>query len=408
MRILIVEEALERQAGHWPVYIGDIARGLRSMGDSVDVLAHRQADPALLRELQAVPWLSRSCWNDPWAQGQLGGIRHALRFARELIRWLRQQPAPYDWVCSLTMRLPHLLAYTFLARVSQIPAGSRCLLLFVQGFGVYAGPDQPVDFPASASNRLARWCFRRLRRHVADGNIVLAAETEAMQIELASFSSLPVALFPHPVAMALPASSSPAAVAKPGKGPFTITCPGFARYEKGSDLLLQAIRQLWAQPRFAQVHLVCQWPQPFAMPDGTMLSPSADLLNDPRFELLNQNLDSSAYQSLLERSDLIVLPYRRESYHNRVSRVASEALLLGVPLLAMAGTWAAELSATSGSALLIESESAQHLAEALARAVDSIDALTAQAITQSTAVARVHSVARFRDLLQTRFDGGEK
>lgn len=400
MRILIVEEALQSGTGHWPVYLGDIARGLRQAGDSVDVLAHRQADPALLQRLDATAWLSRSCWSDPRAQGQLGGIRHALRFARELRRWLRQQRQPYHWICSLTMRLPHLLAYTLLVRSGQIPTGSRCLLLFVQGFGVYAGPDQPVHVPHSASNRLARWCFQRLRASVQRGVLLLAAETAGMQQELTSFSGLPVALFPHPVALATPVSSSPAALAKPGTRPLTITCPGFARYEKGSDLLLQAIRQLWAQPRFAQMHLVCQWPQPFAMPDGTMLSPAADLLNDPRLELLNHNLDSSAYQSLLERSDLIVLPYRRESYHNRVSRVAIEALMLGVPLLAMAGTWAAELSATSASALLIEGESADHLAEALARAVDSLDALTAQASVQGAAVARVHSVVRFRELLQ--------
>jgi len=156
MRLLIVEEALQRTAGHWPVYLGDIARVLRAMGDTVDVLAHRQADPALLQQLNAIPWLSSSCWIDPRAQGQLGGLRHSLRFARELKRWLRQQSDPYDWICSLTMRLPHLLAYTFLARSGQIPAGSRCLLLFVQGFGVYAGRDQPVQFPDSASNRLGQ------------------------------------------------------------------------------------------------------------------------------------------------------------------------------------------------------------------------------------------------------------
>lgn len=400
MRILILEEALQSGTGHWPVYLGDITRGLREAGDSVDLLAHRQADPALLQRLDATAWLSRSCWSDPHAQGQLGGIRHAFRFARELRHWLREQREPYHWICSLTMRLPHLLAYTLLIRSGQIPKGTRCLLLFVQGFGVYGGPDQPVRFPTTASNRLARWCFLRLRSSVQRGELLLAAETAAMQRELASFSGLPVALFPHPVAIDLAESTSPAAVAMPGKRTITITCPGFARYEKGSDLLLQAIRQLWALPGFAHVHLVCQWPQPFAMPDGTLLSPPADLLNDPRFELLNHNLDSSAYQSLLERTDLIVLPYRRDSYHNRVSRVAIESLLNGVPLLSMIGTWAAELSPTSASLLQIEGETAQHLAEALARALAKLDGLRAHAIAQRNAVARFHSVGHFRDLLQ--------
>jgi hypothetical protein len=221
MRILFLEEALQRRVGHWPVYLGEIACGLRSMGDTVHLLAHRQADPALLNQLDAIPWLRRSCWSDPRAQGQLGSLLHSVRFAQDLGRWLRQQIDPYDWVCSLTMRLPHLLAYTLLARSGQIPVGSRCLLLFVQGFGVYAGVDQPVHFPLSASNRLARWCFRRLRHAVRRGQIVLAAETEAMRQELACFSGLPVRLFPHPVQLH-PLPEQAAQVR-----PVTITCPGF-------------------------------------------------------------------------------------------------------------------------------------------------------------------------------------
>jgi glycosyltransferase involved in cell wall biosynthesis len=393
MRILIVEEALERQTGHWPVYLGDIARGLRSMGDSVDVLAHRKADPALLQQLDATPWLSRSCWSDPQAQGQLGGVRHSLHFARELVRWLRQQLDPYDWICSLTMRLPHLLAYTILSRSGQIPASSRCLLLFVQGFGVYAGPDQPVHFPDSASNRLARWCFRRIRRHVADGNIVLGAETEAMRQELALFSGLPVALFPHPVQV------QPLQSAAQQARPITITCPGFARYEKGNDLLLEACHLLWANPGFETVHVVSQWPEPFALPDGRMLTPAPDLIADPRFELINENLDEQAYHALLARTDLILLPYRRESYHNRVSRVAIEAAIHGLPLLTMRGTWAEELSALAGSSDAIEHETAEALAAGVIFALKTLTKLQSSAVSCRNHVAAFHSLAMFRLVL---------
>ncbi len=395
MRVLILEEALQRPAGHWPVYLGDIARGMRSMGDTVHLLAHRQADPALLLQLEAIPWLSRSCWSDPRAQGQLGGLRHSVRFARELRRWLRQQPDPYHWICSLTMRLPHLLAYTLLAWSSQIPANSRCLLLFVQGFGVYGGPDQPVHFPPTASNRLARWCFRRLRHPVLRGEIVLAAETEAMRQELAQFSDLPVVLFPHPVHVRpLPRRAEPEA------RPITITCPGFARYEKGSDLLQEACRMLWAEPGFESVHVVCQWPEPFALRDGRLLSPDAELLADPRFELVNDNLDEVAYRALLARTDLIVLPYRRESYHNRVSRVAIEAAIHGLPLLPMRGTWAEELSALAGGCIAIEDETPEAVVDGMMAAFRSLDKLKEQASDYRSSVVMQHSVRAFRGRME--------
>ena len=391
MRLLIVEEALQRQAGHWPVYLGDIARELRALGDSVDLLAHRQADPSLLQQLNAIPWLSRSCWSDPLAQGQLGGLRHSLRFSGELRRWLRQQPDPYDWICSLTMRLPHLLAYTLLARSGQIPAGSRCLLLFVQGFGVYSGLDQPVQFPDSVSNRVAHWCFRRLRRHVTSGRIVLAAEAEAMRQELARFSGLPVQLFPHPVHVSplLP-------VAEPLARPITITCPGFARHEKGNDLLLEACRLLWAHPAFSKVHVVCQWPEPFAMTDGRMLAPGPDLVANPRFEMINHNLNEADYRALLARTDLIVLPYRRESYHNRVSRVAIEAAVHGIPLIFMSSTWCEEVVALTGAGIAIAEETPESICEALIMALDQLSELQMHAHRSKAVVANIYSSQQFR------------
>jgi glycosyltransferase involved in cell wall biosynthesis len=292
------------------------------------------------------------------------------------------------------MRLPHLLAYTLLARSGQIPAGSRCLLLFVQGFGVYAGPDQPVQFPDSASNRVARWCFRRLRRHVANGRIVLAAETEAMRQELSRFSGLPVVLFPHPV-LVRPLLHAAAPTARP----ITITCPGFARYEKGNDLLLEACRLLWAEPDFETVHVVCQWPEPFALPDGRLLTPAPDLVADPRFELINENLDEQAYQALLARTDLIVLPYRRESYYNRVSRVAIEAAIHGLPLLPMRGTWAEELSALAGGSVVIEAESPEDLAHSMITALQSMAPLKASAKAGADRIAEFHSVRSWKSLL---------
>lgn len=401
MRILIVEEALQRDAGHWPVYLGDIASGFRHAGDIVDILAHREADFSLLERLQAQPWLSRSCWTQSVAQGQLGGLRHAIRFARELRRWLKLQPVAYTWVCSLTMRLPHLLAYTLLLRSKSVTLPTRCLLLFVQGFGDYVGLDQPVRFPQTVSNLLARWCFRRLRSAVRSGQVLLAAETEAMQKELIRFSGLPVELFPHPVE--LPAHPSvrnlPSCRYSSDHPAVTITCPGFARYEKGIDLLQQACLELWKLPRYQAVHIICQWPEPFTLPDGTLLSPDPNLVADPRFTLVNHTLNAEQYHDLLSRTDLILLPYRRSSYHNRVSRVAIEAAIRGLPLVVTRGTWAEELTALASGSVLIQEETVQSVLSALKLALDHLDDLNDAAQISSASVRSFHSVARFRSLL---------
>lgn len=394
MNLVILEEALQSGSGHWPIYIGDLSSAFRQAGDRVDVLAHVQADPRLLQELGATPRFSRNCWTDPARQGGLGGLRHAVRYAREVAAWLRQTP-DITWVCALTMRLQHLLAFAWLARRPFHRGNRRYLLLFVQGFGVYQGPGSPVSFPPTLSTHLARWCFRRLSPAVQSGRVVLAAETRAMQSELASFTGLPVHLFPHPVSL----SSEPSDPVDGGSATITVTCPGFARYEKGNDLLQDACRQLFADEPALELQVISQWPYPFSLPDGMEVSADPALLADGRYQLINQSLDRAAYAALMDRSDLVVLPYRRSSYHNRVSRVAIEAALHGVPLVYMSGTWIDEVVELTGAGVAIAEETPHAVALALRTALDQLPVLRLAAHQAVEAVAQRYSARYFRQLL---------
>lgn len=400
MNILILEEALQHGNGHWPVYIGDITRAFRQSGDHVDVLAHRNADPRLLQELQAVAWFSQNCWTNPSSQGGLGGLKHAGRYAWELSRWLRGSQE-IAWVCALTMRLQHLLAFSLLCRRPLHHGKHRYLLLFVQGFGEYQGLQESVTFPPTPSTRLARWCFRRLASAVISGRVVLAAETRAMQAELESFTNLPVCLFPHPVAL-LPSSSSRSGDLAPTPPTITITCPGFARYEKGNDLLQGACKLLFAADSRRDLEVICQWPDPFALPDGSLATPDPELLADGRYQLINESLDRQAYADLLTRSQLILLPYRRSSYHNRVSRVAIEAAIHGIPLVYMSGTWCEEVVEHTGAGVAIAAETPEATFEALRVAIASLPELRRRAAESSSRVRDLYSGQRFREVLLSR------
>lgn len=398
MRILFSEEALQTGSGHWPLYIADISTAFRQAGDHVHVLAHRHAVPTLLADLSATPWFSRNCWQDQSCQGGLGGIRHAFRFTRELATWLRRNPNT-TWVCALTMRLQHLLAFSLLCRRPLHRGNRRYLLLFVQGFGTYQGPCLPVAFPATTSTRLARWCFQQLAPAVKSGQVVLAAETRAMQCELEAFSQLPVRLFPHPVAFNCESSTPLPSVSGTNTTAVTITCPGFARYEKGNDLLQEAWRQVLADEPLLDITLVSQWKEPFDLPSGTQASPDPALLATGRYQLINHSLNRQAYAALLARSDLVVLPYRRSSYHNRLSRVAIEAALFGIPLVFMSGTWCEEIVELTGAGVPIAAETPEAVCQALRSAIDALPALRERASQASLQVREHYSAQRFRQLL---------
>ncbi|MFN0130108.1 MAG: glycosyltransferase [Verrucomicrobiales bacterium] len=395
MRILIVEEALEDGNGHWPAYIGCLAQGFRERGDSVDVLVHYQASAEVLERVGGIAWLRRNCWRDPSSQGGWGGVRHALSHASDLRRWLQDHPG-YDWILCPTMRLQHLLAVAMgLPWMTSPPC--RWLLLFVQGFGVYDGRQRPMRFPKSPSLWLARGCFRLLRRACSRGQVVVAAETPAMQAELQDFASVAVSLMPHPVAP--PANLGERIPSSADEPSITLCCPGFARYEKGSDLLADAVALLRQEPSPLPITFILQWPHPFRLPDGAEATPPVDGADGPHIELINHGLNEKEYESLLQRSDFVILPYRASSYHNRLSRVAIEAASCGIPLIYSAGTWTEELASMSGGGTAIVDESPAAIVQAVRSAIAHRSSCSAAARSGAARVAQFHSVDAFRECL---------
>lgn len=396
MRILIVEEALQSGKGHWPNYIGDLAGEFRRAGDQVDVLVHRDALDPVVEKVGGTRWMTRNCWVDPRSQGKLGGFRHNWSFYRDLRRWFRAQPSS-DWVLALTMRLQHLLAFAAVSRCRWVPRDTRFLLLFVQGFGEYREDGSPTTFPQNLSNRLAAQAFRVMAAAVRSGRVVIAAETAGMQDEIQRFTGLPVQLFPHPVHN----RSADATLIQPetSRERLTVSCPGFARHEKGSDLLQDAIVQILAGPYAERFHFVLQWPEPFALPDGVILDAHPSLRQHPSVEFIDGNLDAVAYGALLDRSDFVILPYRRNSYHHRLSRVAIEAAGKGIPLIHTSRTWTDEVAEIAGGATPIHHETSQGIADALVEAADHAESRRAAARMGAAAIRKLHSAESFRRAL---------
>jgi len=465
MRILIVEEGLKTGSGHWPVYIGGIASELRKAGDEVDVLVHAKATDHVVEAVGGVRWLTKSCWSDKDCQGFHGGLRHSRVFFNDLIKWISSNEQ-YDFVLMLTMRVQHLVALSFLSlpcfqekNACEKLRNTRFLALFVQGFGEFVEGSVaekyrsiPVRrrgilrmllasggkhfgfygasaYPCRGGVWMAWVCFRLLRRSVKNGRVVLAAETLQMRDKLEYFAKCPVELFPHPVVSGCApstASSLDPTKSSSALNPLAFICPGFARYEKGSDLLLGAIEAIiqervrdadWQNSKDGSaIHFIMQWPEPFTMPDGRLVGTSSDFEkraaafqsgNYPSasgelidtgvtVELKNHNLNPQEYDSLLEGADYVVMPYRKSSYHNRVSRVAIEAGINGVRVIYTKGTWCQELAELAGSGIEISAET-----------VDAVKRAIMQAIGQDGEVSKIgrsriedyHSVERFRRIL---------
>jgi len=206
--------------------------------------------------------------------------------------------------------------------------------------------------------------------------------------------------------------------------PVLVVAPGLARYEKGSDIFMKAIRLVlqkaeelkleklksldagrWTLDSYAScsplpaLRFVLQWPEDFDLPDGRRCGPDPDLLKDERVKFSKDLLTGEAYWDFLQQADVIVLPYRSESYRARVSRVAIEAAMLGKPMVYTKGTWISEVVAMGGSGVAIAEETPQSLAEAIQMAIGDLDTLQSEAEGGVARVRKFYSVSSFHHLL---------
>ena len=225
-------------------------------------------------------------------------------------------------------------------------------------------------------------------------NVILAAETEAMKRELEEFTNLPVELFPHPIE-----AKNLSLNAKIAPEPITVSCPGCARHEKGSDLLLSAIGLLNSEDALEHFHFILQWPEPFMLPDGAMVEPDDEVLNSTHTSFYNESLDAAAYNKWLSQTDFVILPYRKSSYYNRLSRVAIEAGARGIPLIYTDGTWTEEVAALVECGVKIDEESPAELVKALNRAYRDAENLKGRAVAGSERVKQYHSCEKFRSIM---------
>jgi hypothetical protein len=267
------------------------------------------------------------------------------------------------------------------------------MLLFVQGQGEYAGPRRPALFVRNAGSRLMKLALRMMQEHVASGRVVLATETAAMKAEYERFSGLPFRLFPHPASIG---QSREAGAAGPE---LTFVSPGFARHEKGSDVLQDAIVELFRATPELPARFILQWLHPFKTPDGLTVSPAGELLQNPRVQVIDRKIESEEYARLLHRSDFVVLPYRPDSYHARVSRVAIEASCMGKPLLVSKDTWLEDHVHQFGAGLTFRSDSVSDLIASIREATASHSELTRQARSRAADARDYYSVRSFRETL---------
>lgn len=394
-RILLAEEGIRDHGGHWLVYNCSIANGFRDLGWEVQIAGSRQLAPEVASG-GIRPVFSESRWSPEFdrlspLRRKLWNLRHNVVLARDMGRFMDREE-PFDILFAGNVTLAH--AYGWWRVLKRHPAKvQRLVLMFVQDAGHYAEGASEPTFPAQA--RLLRFFLRRFKPLIDHGKVFFTAETEVTQRQYARLTGLPVHLLHHPVELP-PGRQIPDDLEAP-----LLVAPGFARYEKGSDLLQSAWLQFRRQHPDVPARLHMQWGGGFTLPDGTVEDlrlgglPDVTVQRDP--------LNEMQLADLLHSASGAILPYRRSSYYSRLSRVAIEAMQAGLPILHTADTWLASAVTAHGAGMAVPSDDPAALAEALPRFIEQLPVLRRVALARRTAAVQAFSAGAFaRKMVQLR------
>jgi glycosyltransferase involved in cell wall biosynthesis len=401
-RLLIVEEALRSAGvGHWYEYIKAIAEGCREEGIDVTVAAHQAVEPLIRETLGARPVLRYSAWDriydSPSALKRYVGVfQHNLRLSRDLQTFLARSE-PFDYVLAPTNISHHTLGWYWVTLKCAGRNFRRLAMIFVNTPGSRNGQGN-YHFPRSTA--FQRVCLRRLAGFQRGGSLALVAETRRAAEQFKVFCGLEFALFPHVVNL------PPVTAAYPVKngGELALGSFGFARHEKGSDLLQQAVVHFLRENRGSGPRFIMQWGRDFTGESGERVGKAPELAADPRVEFIDQPLTTAQYMTRLNQVQGVVLPYRCRSYYDRVSRVAIEAACAGLPFIYPRNTWLADLAERCGAGVGFDDGSVQDLTRALREFVQRIGPLRDQARAGSAEARRYFSPKRFKACLFQEVD----
>jgi glycosyltransferase involved in cell wall biosynthesis len=393
MRWLIVEDALRDRKGHWFEYLGTFARELKALGDEVTILGDRAAEPFLREQLQVQPVLPESIWHR-MGDGA-GPLRRYLRVpvhAWNTFRTMKKFLArgeKFDLIFVPTVLVHHLLGWQWLIKHALKNSDSRVLLFF---------PNTPVTLdektgePAwqtAPTAKLFNRLIRSLHAEVAQGRVILGAETHPMCDALAKLTEVKFTYLPHPVA---PLSEEKSERHGADETKIIFGSYGSARHEKGPDVLVPAVEEFCRRFPETRARFVLQ------SVDGDKAL-WARLANNPKVELVENYFPIGGYAKQLRATDVLLLPYRRSSYALRVSRVVIEALVQGLPVVATSKTTLEDQAKEFGAANFCADGDVESLVQAIRETENNIAALKQIAAERKAAARKHFSVQQFRATL---------
>lgn len=162
---------------------------------------------------------------------------------------------------------------------------------------------------------------------------------------------------------------------RPGNPP-CFACLGSAREDKGFPEVLAAVDSLSASTQPISARFVLQ----SSDPDHRSAVALEGFRSAPKkhVSLVDHPLSEEAYLQLLRDADVLLLPYRPETYKERTSGVFCEALSAGKPVIVSEGSLMARQVSRERTGWLVRDRHPESIARVIRRALPELDFVAAR------------------------------
>jgi glycosyltransferase involved in cell wall biosynthesis len=395
-RLLICEEALINQEGHFQSWIKAIRQMHLDAGAEVYVAGSRNVSADVQADLDVLPTYSSNSWDHtvsgkwPVWRRHLGALLHNWRVFCETRRVLLNV-GPVDILLFTAVRIHHVIGLRLLCLVGLGRHFNKLVFFLLTSQAEYDSSFSSYRFPAQS--RLLAIILGSFRRLLQRGLVVLAGDSHITCAEYEQLARVPMTLFPSPgpsLSYEMPSSYNKIPV-------FAIF--GVSTWDKGIDVFQDAILQFLARNPCSAASFVIQWGLPCVSPAASVISISDRLRSHPSVILLERPLSNAEYSSFFSKTDFIVLPYRKSTYFNRISGVAVEAAVSGKPMIVTENTWLSWAMREFGSGLAVPEGDVDALCQAIEQCCADRVALQAQAQSRMADARNYNSSQRYLNIL---------
>lgn len=359
-KLLICEEGLIDYAGHFHTWINGIKKINQDKGIEVFIAGNEYVSKDMASKLKVIPAYSINSWDNnrickwPRWRRAIEVLIHNWRIFSETKKVLKKT-GKVDMVFFTAVRQNHLLGIKFLIFWGLGSYFNKLSSYLLTSHAIYNS-----DFTKYTFNKetvLFAYLLKSFKNLVNKGKVNFLCDSQITLDEYKKLTGLRMKLMPSPI------SENQLKESKLTNKPHTtFSFLGCTSWEKGIDTFQDAITLILKED-IKDINFVIQWNKDLFSPNIGKIILKDELINHKNVRIIERTLNQKEYLDELLRADFMVLPYRKFVYKSRLSGVAIESAVNGIPIIATDNTWLSWSIDEFAAGIKIKENNPENLAE---------------------------------------------